>query len=195
MAIDAPRSEISRNRPAKRRSALQNVKYLAINAFVTFHIFGISCWCIPTSNSLVQRIKEFERPYFVWSGLFQAWDMFSPSPKSANLYLESVVIYQDGSTQLWSFPRMELLSLRESAFKERYRKYEENLANGENSDLWPDAARHIARLNSGPSNPVQRVMLVARWSAIIPRTDESYGRGPWQVEVFYTYDVKPEDLK
>jgi hypothetical protein len=90
---------------------------------------------------------------------------------------------------------MELLSLRERFIEERYRKYEENLQNNDNSDLWPDAARHIARLNNNGSNPPQKVMLVARWSDIIPRTDDTYDRGPWGVNVFFSYDVQPEDLK
>jgi hypothetical protein len=42
---------------------------------------------------------------------------------------------------------------------------------------------------------VQKVLLVVRWSDIIPRSDDTYDRGPWDVNVFYTYTVKPEDLQ
>ena len=81
-------------------------------------------------------------------------------------------------------------------FEERYRKYEENLANDTYADLRPDAARHIARLENNRGTPPQKVMLVARWTDIIPpRTDESYDRGPWGVVVFYSYHVQPEDLQ
>jgi hypothetical protein len=179
----------------KQTHRLHKARDIAINAFLIFHLLAISCWCIPFSSPLVLAFRSVVRPYFVWSGLFQSWDMFSPNPKSQNSYLEAVIIYQDGSTQLWSFPRMEFLSLTERYFKERYRKYEESLQHGENADLRPDAARYIARLNSAPSNPVQKVMLVARWSQIIPRTNNAYDRGPWEANVFFTYAVKPEDLK
>ena len=90
---------------------------------------------------------------------------------------------------------MENLSLTQRYIKERYRKYEDNLQNNDNSELWPDAARRVARLNSDAANPAQSVLLVVRWSDIIPRTDGSYDRGPWDVNVFYSYPVKPEDLK
>jgi len=63
------------------------------------------------------------------------------------------------------------------------------------ADLWPDAARRVARLNNRASNPPKTVMLVFRWSEIIPRSDGAYDRGPWGVNVFFRYDVQPEDLK
>lgn len=194
MTSETPGSETTRNRP-KRSRGLQTAKYIAINAFLLFHILAISCWALPINNPLISQCRNLLRPYFLWSGLFQSWDMFSPTPKAANSYLEAIIIYKDRSTQLWTFPRMELLSLRERFFKERYRKYEESLQSNEHSDLWPDAARHIARLNNNNANPPQTVMLVARWSDIIPRTDDTYDRGPWGVNVFFSYDVQPEDLK
>jgi hypothetical protein len=194
MASEIAASKTNRNLPAESQR-FQNAKRVAINAFIVFHLIAIFCWSVPINNSVIQFVKESVRPYLVWSGLFQSWDMFSPSPKSVNSYLEAVVIYADGSSQLWSFPRMELLSPTDRYFKERYRKYEENLQNNNYPDLWPDAARYIARLNSDSTHRVQKVLLVVRWSDIIPRSDNTYDRGPWDVNVFYTYTVKPEDLQ
>jgi hypothetical protein len=194
MASEIPDSTANRNLPAQSQR-LQKVKRIAINAFIIFHLIAIVCWSLPVNNSLIHFVKESVRPYLVWSGLFQSWDMFSPDPKSVNSYLEAVVIYTDGTSQLWSFPRMELLGAKDRYFKERYRKYEENLQNNNYPDLWPDAARYIARLNSDSTHRVQKVLLVVRWSDIIPRSDNTYDRGPWDVNVFYTYTVKPEDLQ
>jgi hypothetical protein len=194
MASETLGSGTTHNRPKQVRG-LRGVRYIAINAFLVFHILAITCWCIPINSPLIPLCRDLVRPYLSWSGLFQSWDMFSPNPRSANDYLEAIIIYKDGSTRLWSFPRMELLSLTERYVKERYRKFEENLQKGEYSDLRPDAARYIARLNGGPSNPPQTVMLVVRWSEIIPSADDGYDRGPWNMNVFYSYAVKPEDLK
>lgn len=194
MAPETSASKTNRNLPAQSQRP-QKAKRIAINAFIIFHLIAIFCWSIPVNNPLIHFVKESVRPYLVWSGLFQSWDMFSPDPKSVNSYLEAVVIYADGTSQLWSFPRMELLGPRDRYFKERYRKYEENLQNNDFADLWPDAARYIARLNSDSTHRVQKVLLVVRWSDIIPRSDNAYDRGPWDVNVFYTYTVKPEDLQ
>jgi hypothetical protein len=194
MRHQTPGSDTTRNQP-KRVRGRQKAKYIAINAFLLFHILAISCWSLPINNPLTSLCRNLVRPYFLWSGLFQSWDMFSPTPKAANSYLEAIIIYQDRSSRLWSFPRMELLSLSERYVKERYRKFEENLKEDENSRLWPDAARHIARLNNNSSSPPQTVLLVVRWSEIIPRTDDAYDRGPWDSNVFFSYDVQSEDLK
>jgi hypothetical protein len=173
----------------------QRLKYVAVNAFLLFHILAISCWALPISNPLISSFRQLVRPYFIWSGLFQSWDMFSPDPKRVNSYLEAIVIYKDGSSALWSFPRMELLGSSERYAKERYRKFEENLQNDQYSGLRPDAARYIARLNNHKSSSPKTIMLVVRWSEIIPRTDDTYDRGPWNSNIFFTYDVQPEDLK
>jgi hypothetical protein len=194
MASEVPASKTDRELPEQPRR-LQSIKRVALNAFIIFHLIAIVCWSVPINNPVIHFVKESVRPYFLWTGLFQSWDMFGPDPKSVNSYLEAVVIYDDGTSQLWSFPRMELLSYSDRYFKERYRKYEENLQNNDFADLWPDAARYIARINSNSAHRVQKVLLVVRWSDIIPRSDNSYDRGPWDVNVFYTYIVKPEDLQ
>jgi hypothetical protein len=121
--------------------------------------------------------------------------MFSPNPKAVNAYLEATIIYTDGSTGLWVFPRMELLSFTERYYRERYRKFEETLLDSKFSALWPDAARHVARLNSNPSNPPQTIMLLVRWSNIVQHPDDTFERTPWDAYVFFTYAVKPEDLQ
>jgi hypothetical protein len=121
--------------------------------------------------------------------------MFSPLPKSANTYVEANIIYKDGSRTTWTFPRMEQLSLTERSFKERYRKFAEILPLEQNDALLPDVARRIARLNSTPSHPARTVMLVQKWSFIVPRDDGPYVPEPWNQHVLYGYGVKPEDLK
>ena len=179
--------------PAK--GFLHTTKLVAINAFLIFHIVAIACWAIPFNNPLSDACRNLVRPYFIWSGVFQTWDMFAPNPKSKNAYAEAVVIYKDGATEMYSFPRMELLSVGERAFKERYRKYEETLINSQYAELWPDAARRVGRMYANRASPPQRVMLVVRWSDIMPREDGGYDRGPWNADVFYSYEVKPEDLQ
>jgi hypothetical protein len=194
MAPETPASEPAFNQPQQTRW-LQGAKRAAINIFLIFHMVAISAWCIPSTSALILRFRERIRPYMVWSGMFQSWDMFSPQPESANSYFEAIVIYKDGSSRLWPFPRMELLSLTRRYFKERYRKYEQNLQDRDDAALWPDAARYVARLNTNPSNPAQKVMLVIRWSDVIPPTPDKSDHGPWNVDVFYNYVVQPEDLQ
>jgi len=174
---------------------LPKTKWWAISAFLVFHLVAIACWCLPIDNRLILGCRAVVRPYFRWSGLFQSWDMFAPIPKVANTRVEAIVEYKDGSTELWTFPRMEQLGFREKLFKERYRKFAENLQREENDPLLPDVARHIARIESTPSRPVKMVVLVQDWSAIVLRSDGSYEPGPWEQHVLLGYGVRSEDLR
>jgi hypothetical protein len=173
---------------------LTSARRLAINAFLILHLFGIVFWSMPLTNSLLTAGRNLVRPYFLWAGLFQSWDMFSPTPRAINSYVEAIVLYKDGTTRNWAFPRMDHLSLTERYFKERYRKFVENLGEDANSALWPDAARRIARINSDGPSEASMVFLVRYTSPIVPQADEHLPAA-WDSQVFYAYKVEPTDLK
>lgn len=163
--------------------------------FLLFHILAITCWAVPLETPLVARFRTLIRPYMLWSGLFQAWDMFAPGPRSINAYIQGVVITHDGRLHTWKFPRMEQLGIAQRYYKERYRKFEENLPEKQNAAILPDVARHLARMYRNPSNPPEIVMLVRYWSDITPPSDGEYHPGPERANIFYEYRVTPEDLK
>lgn len=182
-------------REAKRNdSRLRRMQYVAINIFLVFHILAIACWCVPIETPLIPLCKSLVQPYFLWAGLFQSWDTFAPIPKGVNTYIEAVVVYEDGSRKTWTLPRMEQLSCTERYFKERYRKFAENLVRAETDALLPDAARYIARSKSSPAKPVKTVILIQNWSFIVPRSG-SYVPAPWDRHILLGYGVRPEDLK
>jgi hypothetical protein len=197
--VQAPAGKNSPDPP--RRSGLGSrvtigcMKRVAISAFLLFHLLAITCWCLPIDSPLLGACRSAIRPYFLWAGLFQSWNAFAPAPKAVNSYVEAVVIYQDGSIRNWKFPRMEQLSLTERYYRERYRKFVENLKEDSSAPLWPDAARYVARLNNNASTPPQIVMLIRHWSDIVPGNSPSASSDAWHVQIFYEYDVKPPDLK
>ena len=190
-------STLRRTRPdtKKKASFARRAKRWAINLFIGFHLLAIVCWCLPIDTPLLPLCRSLVWPYFVWAGLFQSWDMFAPVPKGANAYIEAELHYRDGSRKIWTYPRMEQMSLKEKLFKERYRKFADNLQHEELDGLLPDAARYIARANSSPDNPVKTVILIRRVSFILPRPDGTYVPSPWESHILLGYGVRPEDLK
>jgi hypothetical protein len=166
----------------------------AINLFLLFHLFAILIWCLPSNGLPLVVCRKLVRPYFLWSGLFQSWDMFSPSPRRTNGYLQAMLAYSDGTTDYWEFPRMNRLSLSQRYSKERYRKFEENLSEDKFPDLWPDVARYIARHAPDGSKRPEMVMLIMNWSDLVRNADGSFTDLPWQSRVFYRYRVEPEDF-
>jgi hypothetical protein len=174
---------------------LPAIQKIAINVFLAFHMLAVACWCVPMDSPLIPLCRNLVRPYFLWSGLFQSWDMFAPIPKAVNTYIEAVVVYEDGSRKTWTLPRMEQLGLTERYFRERYRKFAENLQGDENDALLPDAARYIARLNTSSAKPVKTVILIQNYSFIVPGRDGPYAPEPWQRHILLGYAVQPEDLR
>jgi hypothetical protein len=173
----------------------QKAARLASSIFLLFHIAAITVWCTPSDSALIVACSEFIRPYMVWSGLFQSWDTFAPNPKSANSYVVASVITKDGHVHPWNFPRMEQLSFTERYYKERYRKFAENLQADNNAAMWPDVARHLARLYASPANPPEIVLLIRYWSDIPPPGNGLYHSQAPRGNIFFEYRVKPEDLQ
>jgi len=101
--------------------------------------------------------------------------------------VEGIVVYADGATRKWRFPRMEQLGFSERYIKERYRKYVENLTSDNNRALWPDAARFIARLSNTRAVPIKYVVLVRHWSEITPGTSGT--SATWQEYLFYGGEI------
>ena len=171
------------------------MKRLAINLFIGFHLLAVAFWCVPVDSPLIPLARDLVRPYFLWVGLFQSWDMFAPNPKGANTYLEATLVYKNGTRTTWTYPRMDQMCWREKLLKERYRKFAEMLQRDELDELLPDAARHIARLNHSPGNPITTVILIQKVSFIVPRADGTYVPEPWASHILLGYGVRAEDLK
>jgi hypothetical protein len=178
------------------RSVLSTICVAAVNIFILFHLFAIVSWCLPSSRYPVLFARDLVRPYLLWSGLFQSWDMFSPSPKRTNSYVEAMLVYSDGTTEYWPFPRMERLGYVQRYTKERYRKFEEVMIDDKFSDMWPDVCRYVARHAPRPSGPreLEVVTLVVSWSNIEKNADGTFADSPWQSRTIYRYRVEPEDL-
>lgn len=190
-----PRSVARQASPVSR--ALSRPARIGITAFVAFNLFAVVAWCIPFDSPLIARCRDVARPYLIFTGLFQKWDMFAPDPSKLNNFVAAVVTYRNGESSLWTFPRMEHLGYVDKYFKERYRKYANDcLRLDTNAELWPDAARYIARLNRRPLNPPAAIDLVRYWSIVPPPA--ANGEEPptlWSQHTFFRWIVAPGDLE
>jgi hypothetical protein len=183
-----------KRRSFEERSADRRVPQAAVSLFILFHLIAITAWALPVNFSAVRDLREIIRPYMLWTGLYQSWDMFAPNPKSIDAYIKAVVFTQDRHMKVWTFPRMEELSFRERYPKERYRKFAEMLPDQKNEALWPGVAAHVARLFNNPIDPPDKVVLIEFRADIKPGADESSAPVPTP-NVFYEGYVEPGDLQ
>src|SRR5437868_6918275 len=102
-----------RPRPEIASASLSRGVRIALTVFIAFHLFAIVSWCIPLESPLIGRCRELVRPYLVWTGLFQKWDMFAPDPSKLNNFVTATITYANGQTEIWGFPRMEKLGAAE----------------------------------------------------------------------------------
>ena len=182
---------------AARAGTVHRARRWLVSAFLAFHLVAITCWGLPLNTNLFGKVKEAIAPYMLWSGLFQSWDMFAPDPSKVNAYIEAVVTLRDGQRRTWKCPRMQDLSLVQRYFKERYRKYgHERLRLDSSAPLWPDAARHIARMYANPANPPVTVQLVRYWKLVPPPSPNGIERQPpLSSYAYFTYLVGQDDLR
>jgi hypothetical protein len=185
----------------------EQVKRCALSALLLLQIALMAVQSIPPKfflvtalggEGLVSALASRVTPYASAIGLFQAWAMFAPNPKRENTYVDAEITYRDGRKHIWVFPQMQELGYAQRYAKERYRKFSnERLIKTENSALWPDSARYIARLNANPSNP-PKIVKLANYRCIIP-TPPQPGEAPiperWERYVFFVYTVQPGDLQ
>jgi hypothetical protein len=194
MRADARRGRAAAGKGGAASSSDHGFTHGVISIFILFHLIAITFWVLPWNVAPLRGVREIVRPYMVWSGLFQTWDMFAPDPKSINSYIKAVVITENRHIKVWTFPRMEELSFPERYRKERYRKFEEVLQGQQSEALWPDVATHIARLLKSPGDLPDKVLLIQFRADIKLEADESAGSAP-QPNVLYEGYVDPGDLK
>jgi hypothetical protein len=176
----------------------QGTKRGLITLFMLFHMIAFALWSAPLDFFPINSVRQFIGPYMRWSGLFQAWDMFAPDPSRLNGYLYATITFKNGQQRRWVQPRLYQMGYLERYQKERYRKFmEEHLWLDAQSELWPDAARHLARMfDSDPSNPPAVVRLTRHWSFIsVPGPNGEYRSTPELEYTYFSYDVMPEDLE
>ena len=167
---------------------------LAISAFVLFHIAALLAWTLPSNSLLIGAFDHAIAPYMYLSGLDQSWSLFAPNPMSLNTRLEAEITYADGRMSIWKFSYPQDYGYFRRYYMERYRKWASNgVRLDQNSALWPDTARFVARLNNDGRNPPVNVKLIRYWSFIAP--PQSGKPEPWQRFVFFTYSVQPRDLQ
>lgn len=173
---------------------------ILVNVFIIFHLLAISLWSLPQSLFRSKLCQPFV-PYMMWSALWQSWDMFSPNPMSANIHMDAVFVFKDGSMKTWDAPRMERLGYWQRYRQERYRKWRDRVRQDDYRLVWNDTARFLAYRYRQTNNPPEWISMRRHWSDIPPpRSGRSKMPIPREYPltntyIFKVYNVQPEDLR
>lgn len=162
-----------------------------ITSFILVHLYIMIFWGLPSSGFRGYMVAPIQ-DYVIKSGLWHSWDMFSPDPLSVIYNLHAQVHYQNGSMDVWEFPRMEKMSYTRRHQKERFRKWRERVRQDAFAVTWEDTARYIARLHNNPTNPPKQIVLVREWDSIPPI---QFKRGTFELKAFQPMPKSYDYLK
>lgn len=195
---DSPRTKRQHSQQdTSRRSdgSISGAMTGALSVIILLHLVAIVCWTIPVNWPPIAQIRQIARPYLLWTGLDQYWDMFSPNPPDTNFTLKAVVVTQQRHIHVWTFPHDPGMSWQKRCLRDRYRAFQELIVRPGSAPLMPELAQHIARSFYNPADPPKTVMIVEFERKIVPGSassqNESLQPDPTP-KVLYDDYVSPE---
>lgn len=184
-----------------------------VKLFVAFHVVGITVWSLPNPRRPVmigtvepygfdwllyyntRYVKDSPlRYYLLTTGVWQSWDMFAPNPSNVDFWGDAEVLYEDGTSERYPYPRMYELPILEKYVKERFRKFFERAGDDGYRFMWPVFAQRVAyEMDKHPGNPPVRVKLY-RYRQVLQGPGK---QNPTDYDRFMYYDhlVDHGDLK
>jgi hypothetical protein len=130
-------------------------------------------------------------------GLWQAWDMFSPDPRTADICVEMRCTSRDGTTDRRMLTDMVAMGYPERWQKDRWRKYfNDHLRMDDEHVLWQPFAEYAARRLREEGDDPATIELVRWWRncepAISPELRADVRNTPWQSHLFHRWGVPRE---
>ena len=181
---DAQAERVRTRRMRRRQSRVWDRR--AVNIFLLWHCFALFVWLVPGNWPIVKMVVPPGpggpvRPYLTATGFQQSWLMFSPNPDNNDVFITAHVVFQDGTTRDFLFPRMRDMPYGPKYRRERWRKMEE-VANFQ-APLWPALANYAARqVTRSPQNPPVFVSLTRHFRLVPP---PGIPLPPYTEELFY----------
>lgn len=143
---------------------------------------------------LIFKPATYIQDYF---SLYRGWEMFAPNPVRVNRYVDALIEYPDGASEVFKFPIPESHWARYFRGGERLRKFADSGLIGDgNPKLMRDAARWILKQKgeNDPGRIPSKITLRNNWQQI-PRLDQGFLRHrerssyDWNIENLFTYEV------
>lgn len=162
--------------------------------FIVCHLVALPLCLLPVSELRDRLLAPF-LPYIEFCGLKQNWTVFAPTPPQSNRYMTARVVFDDGSSTTWEFPRMEKMGLVDKMVNERFRKWANDYVNDpRHAILWPDTVSYVAGLHrSTNKRPIS--ISVIRNQTLILLPGESDANKSASAEVLYSEETDAGELR
>lgn len=216
-------SKANSNRPPEEPKPTARKVRWWVKALVIFHVVAITVWATPNpthaydngrawhlrtdglsnfAQSLNDGYRVFNQRvlktspfkfYLLSTGTWQYWDMFAPNPADTDFYGDAVITYRDGTTKLYTYPRMYKMDLVTKYLKERYRKYYERANSEDYRYTWVQFAQYLALINyKSADNPPVKIVLQRHWMPVQPMDKPQLK--DYNSYAYFEYEIDQEQL-
>lgn len=183
---------------ASRFQNISNNKKTAFGFYIFISALMIALFIdiTPFGNPVTFALKPYVKKGLQFTGMWQAWNMFSPNPTREDVTMFAEVTLTSGQKLEWTPVRMAELSLTDRYLKERWRKWGmDNIRSDSHEILWPSLGRYIQSSyeTANPGKQIQQINVYREWY-VIPKLEERFvARKDIQNEhrrnfKFYTYE-------
>lgn len=165
-----------------------------ISAFILLYLYSVGL-CLCHKSLWQQKLIAPVRPLVCLLSLQQNYETYAPNPWSSTMQLDADITFNDGTTAVWRYPRVEAMCGMERIIKDRYRRllYKSLY---QRKQLWPGFSRYVARINDTSERHPVTVQLVKHTTPVLlpaPGTHEAPQAGTTDT-VLFTYAVQKQDL-
>lgn len=128
----------------------------------------------------------------IFFNLWQGWEMFSPEPRSEDIWVDVLVIDRNGSQHRWPLTHMIEMPYFTRCQKERWRKYcNDHLRLDAERTLWKPFAEYWLRTLQAQGHDPAAIELTRFWRPtqlpVSAALRADVYRGPWNHFVFYRW--------
>lgn len=168
-------------------------------SIVVLLYFGTVTVCNLPSSDTKDRIMSRLRALVNLFSISQVWNMFGTGARPWHQRMVANITFADGSTKIYEFPRMELMSLSERYMREKMRKlFVDALPSTDFAEYLPDICRTLARANADAENEPMLVTLFLKVGEIPAPNGPIVGRHDLphrlHTDILIVYKVKESDL-
>lgn len=178
---------------------MSRTRKIFISVFILFNLMAMVRVHVPLDYKFFSNMYKPVDRYLSFFSIYQDWLMFAPNPNRTNLEVSATVEYEDGSKEVFWFPRSyELGVIGKYMYGEKYRKFTtEGLSRDSSSFMWQDTSRYVLRkMGETRFDKIPKTVSLYRHWEDIPLLSEGFRTHGVVADVskmqsfkFYTYEV------
>lgn len=173
-----------------------------LSAFAVFFVVIVVSW-LQDESPFREKMTVYTWPPMVFFEWVQHWSLFSPGVREQIYHENAIITFQDGTAQLYEFPRTQKMDQWERFKREKLRKmFLDNIIWTEMGWRWsqPPVCRYLAKSTANTKNQPVQVIMIKNHNLNPPPDPKHWNYLNNLPEHIYksvtrVYQVGPEDLK